>query len=405
MQLTQINKKFYIPLFLLMCFSGNPFFISMSYSKILLSAYAFLLVIYFLLSPYREFVFNNINKVVATATILLLLTIAQFIVFKQISLFGVFGMIAKLLIAYLTYQYYTVKRIKFEIIYIRLMSLLTLVSIPFWLINQFTGKGLIKVDLFEFYSNVLYTVFPLKEYLEYILVRNSGMFWEPGAFAGYLLVAIVFIIMLNRKISFTNFKSDFAIISFGILTTQSTTGYIIYGIIVTIAFYITNRHKSKLILLPILIIFILLIFLSNRFLFSKVEKQYNEAQVLEKNEFSNSRFGTWVMDSQYITSQPIIGNGLDDEYRFRFQEEIEGYIGHGNGMSNFLVYWGIPFFLFWLYNLYKYLYNSSKSKYLSFFLIAIFMLMLQGEQFLLHPLFLLFFLLPLKYSTTTIQLK
>lgn len=119
---------------------------------------------------------------------------------------------------------------------------------------------------------------------------------------------------------------------------------------------------------------------------------------MSKYDISASRFGALRMDLQYIADQPLFGNGLNIKTRFRFHPWITEDIGHGNGMSNFLAYWGIPFFLFWLFCVYKFARKVSDSSLISFFSLLIIVLILQGEQFLNFPLFLMFFIIPSIYN-------
>jgi hypothetical protein len=126
----------------------------------------------------------------------------------------------------------------------------------------------------------------------------------------------------------------------------------------------------------------------------KIEDQFQSSEVMAKDEVSNTRFGALTMDLQYIGSQPLFGNGLDIKTRYRFHPWVKEDFGHGNGMSNFLAYWGIPFFVFWLYCVYILSFNVSKSRATSLLVLVLIILILQGEQFLNYPIFLLFFVIP-----------
>ena len=69
----------------------------------------------------------------------------------------------------------------------------------------------------------------------------------------------------------------------------------------------------------------------------------------------------------YIKSSPFFGNGLHDETRFRYHPWIDENIGHGNGMSNFMAYWGVTFFIFWFIVFFPFiwlgkLFTGSKKK-------------------------------------------
>ena len=55
--------------------------------------------------------------------------------------------------------------------------------------------------------------------------RNSGVFWEPGAFVGFLIVAILF--LLYGKTQSKHAPAKMLILLVTLLTTRSTTGYIL----------------------------------------------------------------------------------------------------------------------------------------------------------------------------------
>ena len=130
------------------------------------------------------------------------------------------------------------------------------------------------------------------------------------------------------------------------------------------------------------------------FLNTKIFSQYKSAMRMTSMDISPTRMGSLIMDSQYIFASPLIGNGLKKETRFRFHRWIKDEnFGHGNGMSNFIAYWGIPLFLYWIYCVYNFTRCFKIKKVESYSLLFLIMLLLQLEQFLLFPIFLNFFIL------------
>jgi hypothetical protein len=67
-------------------------------------------------------------------------------------------------------------------------------------------------------------------------------------------------------------------------------------------------------------------------------------------------------------------------------------------MSNIIVIWGIPFFIFWLICTYRFARQVSQSAITASAGVFIIILLLQGEQFLYYPVFLAFFFLPFVYE-------
>jgi hypothetical protein len=223
------------------------------------------------------------------------------------------------------------------------------------------------------------------------------MFWEPGAFAGYLILAIIFVALKNGKFQIGPYRKEVLWIVLALLTTGSTTGYVILGLILVI-YSMQNFRWGKIIVVPVILAILSYAFFSLDFLQKKMDEQFIEAQEMDENKTSNTRFGALKMDWQYISSQPLIGNGLHVKTRFRFHPQVKGDIGHGNGMSNFLAIWGFPFFLFWLFCVYKFARMVSHSTLTALIALFLIILVLQGEQFLNFPLFLSFFALPFLYK-------
>jgi len=393
----KIQFKNYLPLFFLICLSGNPIITSENYSKTLLVVYTFLFSFYTLSKIRWRIKYSIINHLAFIISFIAVLVIAQRISLGFVSYPGVFALILKIFLGLVTLLYY--KNINVLNIYVKIMVFLSIISIPFFILNQIGYYGISINNGFK-KSFIFYTSTTYSPYLRtpFVLIRNSGMFWEPGAFSGYLNLAIIFIILLNKEFKVRSYKKEIFWISLGVLTSMSTAGYIIFGIFISL-YVLTNYKWGKIVLAPIFFIIIYFSYTNLSFLYEKVDEQYYSAQNYQPGDFTNTRFGSLLWDYEYIKSQPIFGNGLDINTRFRFDYDVvNADVGNGNGFSNFIVYWGIPFFLFWLYNVYKFSYNISEKRLISLITIFIMILSLQGEQFLNFPLFLTFFVFPVIYK-------
>ncbi len=75
------------------------------------------------------------------------------------------------------------------------------------------------------------------------------MFWEPGAFAGYLLIALIFIILKNKKFEIGKYRKESFWIFIGIITTMSTTGIVILSIII-LCYALQNYKWGKIVIAP-----------------------------------------------------------------------------------------------------------------------------------------------------------
>lgn len=381
-------------------FSGNPIITHKDYTNALLIGYtvAFLVYILFIIDV------QTLRKVIGiiSGVIGLIITIVFFQqkILGFVSYPGILGYILRILLTLSTLLHLKHEKIDFLDAYIKTLAFIVVISFPFWILNQFgfygldTGssirRSLIFYTSFEYQFNLRLTGSPL--------IRNSGVFWEPGAFAGYLILAIVFIAFKNRKFQVGPYKKEIILILLGLLTSQSTTGYITFMLILVIH-SMQTYNLGKIVIIPLMILVISLSYLNLNFLREKIDKEFANTEQMSNNDISSGRFGAIKMDLQYIKSQPIIGNGWHVSTRYRFHPQVKDInIGHGNGMSNIIVIWGIPFFMFWLICTYRFARQVSQSAITASAGVFIIVLLLQGEQFLYYPVFLSFFFLPFVYE-------
>jgi len=291
-------------------------------------------------------------------------------------------------------HYYYSRRECFEVIYVKVMVALSILSLPLYGLNFFRDFGF-QLQNPAVKSLFFYTSFPVVT--NDVIIRNSGMFWEPGAFAGYLIVALLIIVVLNGSFKIELFRREILIITIGIITTLSTMGYLVLGLIILVYIF-SNFGIVKYFFASIFIFSMFLTYNNLPFLKAKITDQFQESLDIDESVVSNTRFGSIIMDLQYIESSPWFGNGLHIKTRFRFHPWVDGDIGHGNGMSNFIAFWGIPLFFFWLMMVMRYFKQRLNNWFAVFICFICLLLVLQNEQFLNYPFFSIFFFITL-YST------
>lgn len=237
------------------------------------------------------------------------------------------------------------------------------VSLCFYAVQLVAGEALFDIikginELAKWFfldseTNASLVVFTVKSNA---LLRNSGFMWEPGAFAAFLILGILFAFVssgfrVSRKIW---------IMIIALFTTLSTMGYLVSVLI--ILFYVLNSKSRKL--FPIYMIFFLGIFsyvvLTQDFLATKLFAEYENSEDVIFNASTNSdyefislgRIGSLIMDVQDLSRYPLFGNGGNieqlTELGSRFQK-----VNRTNGLSGYLVTFGIVGFLYLLRNLWK----------------------------------------------------
>jgi len=229
-------------------------------------------------------------------------------------------------------------------------------------------------------------------------LRNAGMFGEPGMFAGYLSLAMVFLAMIKDRLSRRAYTYYLIILSIALLTTLSTTGYVVYLLILLLHYGGTMQAKKKIsakimltlyIVLPLITAGSFIAYNKLPFLREKISHQMDSAK-WEEGNWRVGRLGSLVFDWKYIKRRPFTGWGLHRSTRYSLDPDIiETPEGMGNGFSDFTAAFGITGMLIWLYFVFRAIMHLTK-KNLPTSLIAmlVIILLLQGECFLGFPLFL-----------------
>jgi hypothetical protein len=381
-------KQRYIDDFLVLlmfCISGNPAFVSTA--PLGKFVYGLMLLVILLVSGFkikREALKQSANWIILLAVIFG----CQFLLLGQITVLGSLNLIVKLLCAILLASYMG-RRLPDTAI--RVMSGICLVSLVFYLINL-TGvrfESPLDIDM-KSKSLIIYTQTwddPHKD----IIFRNSGMFWEPGAFAGYIIATWLLFVDQPQAL-WKKHKVSFLIMFLSLLTTTSTTGYITFVILLLYFLFQGNRKGyGKWIAYGVATIVLLgAIFAFNRidFLGQKIQREILASENLTDSDVNDSRIGSFIFDLQYITSHPVFGNGLSDQTRYRFHLGLydkESLDGLGNGFSGCIASMGLLFMLAYLMAI-----GFNRTLRAWWMVVLMVILLLQGEYYLNYPWFMMF---------------
>jgi hypothetical protein len=315
---------------------------------------------------------------------ILVISLFQFVILPKISFLAVGNLLVKILMANLIYN--SLKG-RFSYVLFRVVSWLSIISLVGFILINLIGIKLPFIQIDKFLTSyILYGTLPDDGF-----IRNNGMFWEPGAFAGVLTLCLV----LNFKYLkhyWVNYRYYLIFIIVALLSTRSTTGYLVGFLI--LVFYNTKPQNLTLSLIVLSIIFFIGLFIyeTNDFLQDKVAHQFGQSNEQEIGEFSNTRFGSIIFDFHYFYKHPFIGNGFEISTRFSDHKYMfegakgEDVIASGNAISNFLASMG----LFFVWGYFLLLFKTVAKKELLFqiiFCLAIFF-NLQGEQWFNYPLYL-----------------
>lgn len=331
----------YTLIYLLIAFSGVPFF----YRAHIVMMIAFLAV------PATVFILRK-RKVdrffVYYLVFVLVVQMGQMLKFYELPAKTFLGMHARLLFAYLTIRAVGKQTPNY---YINILIFSVFTSLVFYLasyngtLERFMENSVaplfdnpfVEEAGYKYWPNViLYTFNPKGEGLVW-LKRNSGPFWEPGAFSGFLMVALLFNIIITGKLN--NKKNRILIL--GVVSTFSTSGLLVLACVI-IFYLILNRDRgTKFVLVPVVLAVGVFGFFSFDFMGNKVISTMNYT-----DQTYNTRFKSAMIDLKDFAKHPFFGMGRSQTTRYEGQKDARA-MHRNNGVSNQLVmYGGIAFILY-----------------------------------------------------------
>lgn len=355
----------YLLMFFFLCLGGNPILTVTSEYYAIIS-----IVLLFLVALKRNITLYNKDLsiwIIAWLALFLL----QFILLPINSIPADINFLAKFYCGFLIMG---LLGRKFRYLYFDTITFIAKISLIFWILHS-AGIHLPGIIIGRNVNFIIYN-YTLGDIREG--VRNCGMFWEPGAFQAYIMLAFLLFID-NLKYLFVTKRKSFIILLLALVSTLSTTAFVIFGLFV----FLLVLKKIKNIIYRSVAVFIVVAvsfwaFNSLDFLGDKIKHQYETSQNMNLDEPSWTRFGSAVIDIHQISKRPITGNGFDLDQRYPEFGELMS--GAGNGFTGSINIYGIPMMLLYMFFLYKK--APSRSKYEKFIYVVLIILMLNGEYLL-----------------------
>lgn len=206
--------------------------------------------------------------------------------------------------------------------------------------------------------------------------RNIGIFWEPGVFATFLIIGLVF------EISYTQFKkiSYLRVLLFiiAIITTESSAGYgLILLVIIIYLFRLTNQQKLRFRLMTYLMVVapLIILILLYPWIFRMLNLDQIEAfaKLMPDEIINQSRYLALKHNISVFLQMPIFGVG------FARAGELIRYVSDTSSSTFLMSVFGIPGILytfFWIYSIMK---SNITSKNISFIIMIIFLMIINKE--------------------------
>jgi len=234
--------------------------------------------------------------------------------------------------------------------------------------------------------------------VNFVHSRNSGPFWEAGAFAGFLVLAIVFNCIQKNSL----FKNKEGIVFIlALLTTMSTAGYIAFFVFAISWIYYREKSIMKLFFLPLALIVAFLIYNRLEFLDTKVESQIANIDKEDYSSQKRSRFVSALVDLDDIVKNPILGKGKHEVTRFEGYYKDEILTHRNNSFTGYAQKFGIiawfVYFYFALLSFKKMIKYYNKPAYLAYIAFFVLCIISFSQDFLYKPFFYIFLFLHLIY--------
>jgi hypothetical protein len=201
----------------------------------------------------------------------------------------------------------------------------------------------------EHFSN--YIFFGIQNYRGTMLdlIRNNGLWWEPGAFQVIINLAFILGLVFN-KVS----KKDYFLFLFVLLTTFSTAGIAIFSILSFI--YFRKNMNYKLILL-------FLILVVPVFALSTFYETVIESKMSLDHGSSISRFNDATLALRMFSAHPFIGTGMGNlEILNSFTSKYDYGTG-SNGILTLLANLGLLSFVIFIQVFYPGYLKKLNKKY------------------------------------------
>lgn len=185
------------------------------------------------------------------------------------------------------------------------------------------------------------------------IARNCGFAWEPGSFAVYLCMGVFINLFISEKSKYSKYR--FWALFLAIVTTQSTTGYVILMLISLL--YLFNKDMKKVLLMLPVIIIVFVAVSSLPFMKEKIIDLIGETENINdllymsygrETSVTPQRFTSLMITWKDFTDNPLLGLAAhyEDQWTYKIGSRISAISGIGNLMAQFGIVGTLFFFVY-----------------------------------------------------------
>jgi hypothetical protein len=258
-------------------------------------------------------------------------------------------------------------------IYEHILYYLAIIGLFMWTIQTILGGDTLfsylymipGMDTFTYVTGkganiILYSVQPeIHSKVTFMIPRNCGFAQEPGSFGVYLCLAIFINLFVNN--SEKSNKKRFWVLVIALLSTQSTTGYVIF--ILIMLFNILSKNLSKVLLLFPFAIMLMIYISTLPFMSNKIVDLLNETNTMDQlilnsvnlgrgpgagieETYTPQRFTSFMLTYKDFKANPLLGIGPDNEKSWI--NVIGARLSPISGIGNLLAQFGLVGFIFFI---------------------------------------------------------
>lgn len=268
--------------------------------------------------------------------------------------------------------------------YIKIMYVIAIISLVCFFIAVFEPQLAEKLSSNMGHGMRIYKVSPFYTWgWDNIFLRNSGVFWEPGAYQGFLNIAFLMILIYKKYIKNSSLK--LIVFSMTIVTTQSTSGYIIFILIIIFFFKDIKKIYKRKIFNKIIVVLLIILCIFTIVKSGNISNKFNNdngSTIIRSKDLENSL----IMSKERI----ITGYGVGE---FKNEKERQyGIQNNSNGLLYLLYSQGIVLFIYYLYRLKKGIFNVffSFNKFKKYIIFTIFIILYITEGLGWLPFYMVF---------------
>jgi len=288
----------------------------------------------------------------------------------------------------------------FSKFYVNFMTVVSIISLLHYFLALFLPSIVyqLPMQIFDQGHNVYHNIFHTWGWSNYnsgliLSGRNSGPFWEPGAFQGFLIIAILFILVNKELVKNEDKKLIILIIT--LITTKSTTGLILLITIFLIwkseIFGVILKNKSDKQIRFLLIIMLVIVFFA--WIFSN--NIISEKIMIYKDSLTSTgiRLNDLINGLKLISVRPLLGLGSTN-LKISYEKSV-GIIGNSNGTILMLYSMGLvfslPYLLGSIRGILRFFPNNNAIK--KIVILLIFLILHSTEALYILPMYLIFLFL------------